>query len=129
MNWDQLEGQWAQLKGQVKAKWGKLTDDDLTTLAGKRQALVGKVKERYGIVEEQATKQVDEWIATLGHTKDKVVDAALKVEHKVVDGAARLVDQVKDADKVDPHHAQKEQAAVVAHDQADAAKAAKSNHG
>ena len=47
MNWDQIEGGWDQLAGQVKSQWGKLTDDDLKNIAGKRQQLVGKLQERY----------------------------------------------------------------------------------
>ena len=49
MNWDQVAGNWKQFKGQVKEKWGKLTDDDLDVVAGKRDQLVGKIQERYGI--------------------------------------------------------------------------------
>ncbi|MGB0069839.1 MAG: CsbD family protein, partial [Isosphaeraceae bacterium] len=48
MNWDQITGEWKQLKGKVKEKWGKLTDDDLTTAAGKREHLAGLLQERYG---------------------------------------------------------------------------------
>jgi uncharacterized protein YjbJ (UPF0337 family) len=61
MNWDQVEGQWKQMKGTLKQRWGKLTDDDLTTLSGKRDQLVGKIQERYGITREQAQKEADEW--------------------------------------------------------------------
>lgn len=59
MNWDQIEGQWKQTKGQVKEQWGKLTDDDLTTINGKRDQLVGKVQERYGVAREKAEEQVN----------------------------------------------------------------------
>ena len=58
MNWDQIEGQWKQTKGQVKEQWGKLTDDDLTAINGKRDQLVGKVQERYGVAREKAEEQV-----------------------------------------------------------------------
>ena len=61
MNWDQVEGKWKQLKGLVKQKWGKLTDDDLDVIAGKRDQLAGKIQERYGVTREEARKQVDEW--------------------------------------------------------------------
>ncbi len=57
MNWDQVAGNWKQLKGQVKEKWGKLTDDDLDVVAGKRDQLVGKIQERYGITKEEAEKE------------------------------------------------------------------------
>jgi len=57
MNWEQVAGNWKQLKCQVKEKWGKLTDDDLDVIAGKRDQLVGKVQERYGITKEEAEKE------------------------------------------------------------------------
>ncbi len=61
MNSDQFEGQWKQLKGKVKQRWGKLTDDDLTSLSGKKDELVGRIQQRYGITREQAEKEADEW--------------------------------------------------------------------
>ena len=61
MNADQIAGDWKQLKGKVKEKWGKLTDDDLEVIAGKRDQFVGKVQEKYGIAKEKAEKKVDEW--------------------------------------------------------------------
>jgi uncharacterized protein YjbJ (UPF0337 family) len=61
MNWEQAEGKWKQLKGSVKAKWGKLTDSDLDFIDGKRDQLVGRLQERYGIAREEAEKQVNEW--------------------------------------------------------------------
>jgi uncharacterized protein YjbJ (UPF0337 family) len=65
MNWDQIEGKWKQMKGSVKQKWGKLTDDDLDVVAGKQDQLVGKIQERYGITKEEATKQLREWESTV----------------------------------------------------------------
>lgn len=62
MNWDQVEGKWKQSMGKIKAKWGKLTDDDLTVVNGKKEQLVGKIQERYGIAKDVAEKQVDEFI-------------------------------------------------------------------
>lgn len=61
MNWDQLEGKWKQYSGKVKEKWGNLTDDDLTAIHGRRDQLIGKIQERYGIVRQEAEKQVDEF--------------------------------------------------------------------
>ncbi|MGA2335954.1 MAG: CsbD family protein [Terriglobales bacterium] len=61
MNWDQAKGKWKQLKGSVKTKWGKLTDDDLEIIAGQRDLLVGKIQERYGISKDVALKQVEDW--------------------------------------------------------------------
>jgi uncharacterized protein YjbJ (UPF0337 family) len=61
MNWDQVEGKWKELKGSVKERWGKLTDDDLNVIGGKKDQLVGHIQERYGIAKDEAQKQVDEW--------------------------------------------------------------------
>lgn len=64
MNWDQIAGNWKQAKGTVKQKWGQLTDDDLTVIGGKRDQLVGRVQERYGIAKDEAERQVKEWEGT-----------------------------------------------------------------
>jgi uncharacterized protein YjbJ (UPF0337 family) len=58
MNWDTIEGDWKQFKGHVKEKWGKLTDDNLDIIAGKRDQLAGKLQETYGITKDQAEIQV-----------------------------------------------------------------------
>jgi uncharacterized protein YjbJ (UPF0337 family) len=58
MNWDTIEGNWKQFKGHVKEKWGKLTDDHLDTIAGKRDQLTGKLQEMYGITKDQAEQQI-----------------------------------------------------------------------
>jgi uncharacterized protein YjbJ (UPF0337 family) len=65
MNWDRIQGEWQALSSQVKAKWAKLTDDDLRIVAAKKDALVGKVQERYGVLRDEAERQVDEWLAKL----------------------------------------------------------------
>jgi uncharacterized protein YjbJ (UPF0337 family) len=64
MNWDQVEGKWKQAKGAVKEKWGKLTDDDLDYIAGKRDQFIGRLQERYGIAQEEAQRQADEFVTT-----------------------------------------------------------------
>ena len=58
MNWEQLEGQWDQVKGQVKEKWGKFTNDDMTIIRGKKDQLLGKLRERYGYSVEQANREL-----------------------------------------------------------------------
>jgi uncharacterized protein YjbJ (UPF0337 family) len=60
MNWDQVEGKWRQYKGQVREKWGELTDDDVHVISGKREDLIGKVQERYCYA-----KEVDSFVKTL----------------------------------------------------------------
>jgi uncharacterized protein YjbJ (UPF0337 family) len=61
MNWDRIEGGWKQMTGKVKEKWGKLTDDDLTTISGRHDQLVGRIQERYGIAKDEAERQVRDW--------------------------------------------------------------------
>jgi len=61
MNSDQLKGKWKQMKGSVKERWGKLTDDDLDVIDGQSDQLIGKIQERYGVARQEAQKQVDEW--------------------------------------------------------------------
>jgi uncharacterized protein YjbJ (UPF0337 family) len=61
MNNDRVEGKWKQMKGSLKSRWGKLTDDDLDVIEGQKDQLVGRIQERYGIAKDEAQKQVDEW--------------------------------------------------------------------
>ncbi len=61
MNADMLQGQWKQMKGKMKEKWGKLTDSDWDQIAGKRDQFIGKLQERYGYSRDQAEKDLDEW--------------------------------------------------------------------
>jgi uncharacterized protein YjbJ (UPF0337 family) len=70
MNSDQLQGKWKQIKGSVKERWGKLTEDDINVIDGKHDQLVGKIQERYGIAREAAQKQVDEWNAAESRQAD-----------------------------------------------------------
>lgn len=68
MNWDKIEGNWKQFHGDVMTKWGKLTDDQLDDIAGKREKLAGKIQEQYGITKEEADKQVSAWQENLKDT-------------------------------------------------------------
>jgi uncharacterized protein YjbJ (UPF0337 family) len=74
MNSDQLAGKWKQMKGSLKERWGKLTDDDIDVINGQEDQLVGKIQERYGIAREAAQKQVDEWNAIVVATTSDVED-------------------------------------------------------
>ena len=65
MNWDRVEGNWKQFTGKVKEQWGKLTDDDLTAIAGKRDQLAGKLQERYGYEKQKAEEELDRWTNNL----------------------------------------------------------------
>jgi uncharacterized protein YjbJ (UPF0337 family) len=80
MNSDQFEGIWKQLKGSAKQRWGKLTDDDITTIGGKKDELLGKLQQRYGYTREQAEKEADEWSRASrsdANALDEKSDAAL----------------------------------------------------
>lgn len=61
MNWDRIEGQWKQFKGQARQKWGKLTDSDLDRVSGKREELAGVLQERYGYEKDRAEREIDEF--------------------------------------------------------------------
>ena len=70
MNWDRVEGNWKQFTGKAREKWGKLTDNDFQQIAGKRDQLIGRIQERYGITKDEAQKQTDEWMKTLDDQHD-----------------------------------------------------------
>ena len=61
MNTDRVKGTWTQVKGKLREQWGKLTDDDLDVIDGKREQLAGRIQERYGVTREEAEKQVEQW--------------------------------------------------------------------
>jgi len=61
MNWDTIQGKWKEIRGKAKAQWGKLTDDDLDLIDGRRQELVGRIQQRYAIAKDEADKQVSDW--------------------------------------------------------------------
>jgi uncharacterized protein YjbJ (UPF0337 family) len=61
MNKDEASGNWKQFKGKMKEKWGKLTDDDMQVIEGKRDQLVGKIQERYGSTKDEAEREVTDW--------------------------------------------------------------------
>jgi uncharacterized protein YjbJ (UPF0337 family) len=64
MNTDTIQGQWKQVKGKVKEKWGELTDDELDQIDGKKDQLVGKIQEKYGYAKDRAEREVDEFCGT-----------------------------------------------------------------
>jgi uncharacterized protein YjbJ (UPF0337 family) len=61
MNWDRIEGNWEQYKGKVKEQWGKLTYVNLQVIAGKRDQLVGKIENAYGVSRYEAERQLEDW--------------------------------------------------------------------
>jgi uncharacterized protein YjbJ (UPF0337 family) len=65
-NWDRIEGNWKQLKGNAKEQWGKLTDDELDAIAGRRDQLSVKIQEQYGISKDQAERELRDFEKRLG---------------------------------------------------------------
>jgi uncharacterized protein YjbJ (UPF0337 family) len=63
MNWNRIEGNWEQFKGQVQQQWGKLTADDIDVIRGKRKELAGRIQERYGKAQDEAEREIDTWLA------------------------------------------------------------------
>lgn len=61
MNWNEISGQWTQLKGKLKEQWGKLTDDELEIVARNREKFIGKLQEQYGWSKDEAERQLEEW--------------------------------------------------------------------
>lgn len=62
MNWDQIQGKWKEIAGNVKAKWGELSDDEIAEVNGDREALEGKIQAKYGKTKEEAKKEVDDFL-------------------------------------------------------------------
>lgn len=65
MNWDHIEANWDQMKGKLRSKWGKLTDDDMEVIKGKRDILLGKLRERYAFEKDNAEQELDTWLRQL----------------------------------------------------------------
>lgn len=65
MNWDIVQGNWEQMKGKARQEWGKLTDDDLDKIHGKKEELVGKLQERYGWAKFDAERRADDFVRTI----------------------------------------------------------------
>ncbi len=78
MNWDVIEGNWKQAKGKVKQQWGRLTNDHLDVISGKRDQLIGQIQECYGIARDEAERQVSDWEAQ--HAE--LFDAAMRRPRK-----------------------------------------------
>ncbi len=69
MNWDIVEGNWKQFKGKVRARWGKLTSDELDVIAGKRMELAGKIQEAYSLTKEEVEAQIKHFEVEYGDYK------------------------------------------------------------
>jgi uncharacterized protein YjbJ (UPF0337 family) len=65
MNWETISGRWTEMKGKLRSKWGKLTDDDVEVIAGKKDVLVGRLQQRYGLQRDEAERDVDRWLGAI----------------------------------------------------------------
>ena len=61
MNWDQIEGNWTQLKGKAREQWGELSDDEVQEAKGEREQVLGLIQKKYGVAREEAERQVSKW--------------------------------------------------------------------
>ena len=66
MNWDRIEGNWKQFSGKVQQQWGKLTNDDLDVIDGRREELSGRIQKVYGVSKDEADRQITSFADTLG---------------------------------------------------------------
>jgi uncharacterized protein YjbJ (UPF0337 family) len=83
MNWDRIEGNWKQFSGKVRQQWGKLTDDDLDVIDGRREELAGRIQEVYGVSKDEAEKQIDRFAGSLDTGKfDEVPGSRPTMERK-----------------------------------------------
>ena len=65
MNWERIEGNWREMKGKLRSKWARLTDDDLENIAGKKDVLLGRLQQRYGFHKERAEREIDTFLDEL----------------------------------------------------------------
>ncbi len=63
--WDAISGQWTQIKGKARTRWGELTDDEWAVIAGDREQLIGKLQQRYGWSREEAEQRVETFVAEI----------------------------------------------------------------
>jgi uncharacterized protein YjbJ (UPF0337 family) len=78
MNWDRISGNWTQWKGRVQERWGKLTDDHLDVVAGRRDQLSGRIQEVYGLSKDETERQLLNWVRNLGADEFDEADLVLE---------------------------------------------------
>ena len=74
MNWDRISGNWTQWKGRIQERWGKLTDDHLDVVAGRRDQLAGRIQEVYGLTKEETERQLRNWERSVAHDEFDAAD-------------------------------------------------------
>jgi uncharacterized protein YjbJ (UPF0337 family) len=68
MNWDEIEANWLKFKGEIKERWGRLTDDDLDIINGRREQLLAEIQRKYAITEQEARQEIEEFLKKEHHT-------------------------------------------------------------
>lgn len=87
MDWNRIEGDWKRLKGNAKEQWGRLTEDDLAAINGRREQLEGKLQERYGYAKDRIKREIDDWASEVRTIARKVTnDADLSSEVEAIKG-------------------------------------------
>src|SRR2546425_191103 len=107
MNWDRIEGNWKQLKGKVREQWGRLTDDELDKIAGRREKLAGCLQNSYGIARDEAEKQIKDFEAAKEKCKS-LTGNAKDVCMKEAKGNERVAKAELEAKRKGTPHAQYE---------------------
>jgi uncharacterized protein YjbJ (UPF0337 family)/ElaB/YqjD/DUF883 family membrane-anchored ribosome-binding protein len=97
MNWDQIEGNWKQALGRAKERWGRLSDDHLTEIGGRKDRLVGKIQEIYGATRDDAERQVSEWQLALDEARNPLHGAPGFTEGKPASAADATAEWWNDA--------------------------------
>lgn len=85
MDWNTIAGNWNEAKGKVKSQWGKLTDDDLTYVEGKRDRLLGLLQQKYGLAKDKAEEQINQFASASEGWVAKAKDQVMKVKDQVAD--------------------------------------------
>jgi len=97
MNWSQFEGRWNDVKGQVKERWGRLSDDDLTRVEGKRDRLVGLIQQKYGIAKERAEDEINDWATKAQGMFERAKEGLQQGYQSVREGYDTATEKVVDA--------------------------------
>jgi uncharacterized protein YjbJ (UPF0337 family) len=93
MDSNRIEGSWEELKGKAKSKWGNLTDNELTQIAGKKDELMGRLQARYGYSKDKAQQEIESWLESLGQSGEGVMAQVSAAK----DGARQVADNFSTA--------------------------------
>ena len=80
MDWDRICGNWTHWKGRVRERWGKLTDDELSLIGGRRDQLIGAIQKSYGLSRDEVERQLRNWERTVGVEEYDAEDIVLDDE-------------------------------------------------